>query len=204
MSTAALPALLRFLASDRATGRLIVSGDRPGWIDVEDGAVVSTERSGGDTLLVRLAREGLFGHAEWTGALAGRGGHSGGRWSLLVNGDADRLATLRGRLAATVVDDITWFLGAAWPKVTFHPGVRHPFGALHRWDVGALLDNRRVADAIETCPPLAGRALDPDRRREFAEMLLEASPLVRDFEGELKRGAQAVATRSAYAGLART
>lgn len=204
MSTPALPALLRFLASDCATGRLIVSGDRPGWIDVEDGAVVSTERSGGETLLVRLAREGLFGHAEWAGALAGRGGHSGGRWSLLVNGDADRLATLRRRLAAAIVDDMAWFLGAAWPKVTFHPGVRHPFGALHRWDVDALLADHRVSVAIETCTPLAARSLDPDRRRELVEMLLEASPLVRDFESELRSRTQAVATRSAYAGLART
>ena len=146
IESAPVAGVLQRAAGERWSGRIVVSGGRSGWIDVDAGAITGAGRHGQATFVVRLAEESAFTAEEWESALRRR--HLSNRWAVLAGGDQSRGTRFADRLRDDIVANVRYVASAAPATVQFLPGARHPFGLLGRWDALMVL----AAAGIDTTP----------------------------------------------------
>lgn len=161
--------LLEELATDHATGRVSVKGVRPAVVMVTDGRISLSERRDQPNLLIAMAEAGLFTAEEWAVALRIPTAH---KWRALVGDDPVRLDRLTDFARAYTAQSLVSLLALDVCPVTFSERIQHPFGPLGTWTLEELVGAASVDEPV--------LAPDLHDRREFLEMLMEVSPLVRD------------------------
>ena len=195
-----LRALLAELESTQATGRVRIRGVRPAVVLLEGGRIYLAERSDLPNLLIAMGSAELFTAEEWTLALRLP---TREKWRALVADDEERLAELTDFARRYTAEVLTSLLMTDIGSVSFSEQVAHPFGPLDTWTVtelvGDLVDAGADAEEPDDVVEARFEALPPERhadvhldgdldpilepdsydRREFLEMLLEVSPLVR-------------------------
>ena len=169
--------LLTQLEAAEASGRVTVRGVRPAVVLLDGGRIYLAERSDQPNLLIAMASADLFTGEEWALALRLP---TREKWRALVADDDERLADLASFARRYTVEVLTTLMTTDVGTPTFTERVAHPFGPLGTWTLHDLVGDV-VPDEHRPAPPAEDPILEPDAydRREFLEMLLEVSPLVR-------------------------
>lgn len=157
-----LRARLHQLGTDKATGRLDVTGSPGGRVYVDHGAIGCAEQHGHQTMLLAMADAGLFSPPEWAAALKAA---TTDRWNVLVGEDARRLEQLVAFAADFTNAQLRVLVTGSTTSATFVAGAAHPLGTLATWSVEELLG----VDVRQPQP-------DP---ADFLDLLTEISPHVR-------------------------
>jgi hypothetical protein len=174
-----LRTLLEHLEADGASGRVTIKGVLPAVVYLDGGGIYCAERRDQPTLLHAMAEAELFTADEWQYALRLP---TPSKWRALVADDDDRLAALTGFARAYVATVLPTLIHHDLGSATFAPRVAHPFGPLRTWSLDELVPATDAGEDGQVEPPCAALAADRYDRREFLELLMEVSPLVRGAE----------------------